>query len=143
PVVGAAITLLRSFMPRKPVDELYTVLGRAKQGKSERYFTLQRHLDSSIDSFVHAPGDRVLVMIVFTLPSHALVFKVIRDRFGAPKTTTRSEVIERYQFVFQHDRAGRLVDAQEFKRLRLPRARFMPALADELLRQPGQSCRSA
>jgi isocitrate dehydrogenase kinase/phosphatase len=72
-------------------------------------------------------------MIVFTLPSHDLVFKVIRDNFGAPKTSTRADVIERYQFVFRHDRAGRLVDAQEFKRLRLPRARFMPALVDELL----------
>jgi isocitrate dehydrogenase kinase/phosphatase len=141
PVVSAAITLLRSFMPRKPVDELYTVLGRAKQGKTERYFALQRHLDRSIDSFVHAPGERGLVMIVFTLPSHDLVFKVIRDKFGAPKTTTRAEVIERYQFVFRHDRAGRLVDAQEFKRLRLPRARFMPALADELLREASESCR--
>jgi isocitrate dehydrogenase kinase/phosphatase len=141
PVVSAAITLLRSFMPRKPVDELYTVLGRAKQGKTERYFALQRHLDKSIDSFVHAPGERGLVMIVFTLPSHDLVFKVIRDRFGAPKTTTRAEVIERYQFVFRHDRAGRLVDAQEFRRLRLPRARFMPALAEELLREAGESCR--
>ena len=56
PVVSAAVTLLRSFMPRKPVDELYTVLGRAKQGKTERYFALRRHLDSSIDAFVHAPG---------------------------------------------------------------------------------------
>jgi isocitrate dehydrogenase kinase/phosphatase len=141
PVVSAAITLLRSFMPRKSVDELYTVLGRAKQGKTERYFALQRHLDKSIDSFVHAPGERGLVMIVFTLPSHDLVFKVIRDNFGAPKTTTRADVIERYQFVFRHDRAGRLVDAQEFKRLRLPRARFMPALADELLRDASESCR--
>jgi isocitrate dehydrogenase kinase/phosphatase len=141
PVVSAAVTLLRSFMPRKSVDELYTVLGRAKQGKTERYFALQRHLDKSIDSFVHAPGERGLVMIVFTLPSHDLVFKVIRDRFGAPKTTTRAEVIERYQFVFRHDRAGRLVDAQEFKRLRLPLARFMPALADELLRDASESCR--
>ena len=141
PVVSAAITLLRSFMPRKPIDELYTVLGRAKQGKTERYFALQRHLSASIDSFVHAPGERGLVMIVFTLPSHDLVFKVIRDRFGAPKTSTRAEVIERYQFVFRHDRAGRLVDAQEFKRLRLPRARFMPALADELLRDASESCR--
>jgi isocitrate dehydrogenase kinase/phosphatase len=141
PVVGAAITLLRSFMPRKPVDELYTVLGRAKQGKSERYFNLQRHLDSSIDSFVHAPGDRGLVMIVFTLPSHDLVFKVIRDRFGAPKTNSRADVIERYQFVFRHDRAGRLVDAQEFKRLRLPRTRFMQELAEELLRDASESCR--
>jgi len=141
PVVSAAITLLRSFMPRKSIDELYTVLGRAKQGKTERYFALQRHLDKSIDSFVHAPGERGLVMIVFTLPSHDLVFKVIRDRFGQPKTSTREDVIERYQFVFRHDRAGRLVDAQEFKRLRLPRARFMPDLADELLHEAAESCR--
>jgi len=141
PVVSAAITLLRSFMPRKSVDELYTVLGRAKQGKTERYFALRRHLDASIDSFVHARGERGLVMIVFTLPSHDLVFKVIRDRFGPPKTVTREEVIERYQFVFRHDRAGRLVDAQEFKRLRLPRGRFMPALVDELLGEASQSCR--
>ena len=141
PVVSAAITLLRSFMPRKSIDELYTVLGRAKQGKTERYFALQRHLDKSIDSFVHAPGDRGLVMLVFTLPSHDLVFKVIRDRFGAPKTSTREDVIDRYQFVFRHDRAGRLVDAQEFRRLRLPRARFMPDLLDELLNEAGESCR--
>jgi isocitrate dehydrogenase kinase/phosphatase len=66
---------------------------------------------------------------------------VIRDTFGAPKTCTRADVMERYQFVFRHDRAGRLVDAQEFKRLRLPRARFMPALADELLRDASLSCR--
>lgn len=141
PVVSAAITLLRSFMPRKSIDELYTVLGRAKQGKTERYFALQRHLGSSIDSFVHAPGERGLVMIVFTLPSHDLVFKVIRDKFGAPKTNSKADVIERYQFVFRHDRAGRLVDAQEFKRLRLPRARFMPDLAEELLKGASESCR--
>ncbi len=141
PVVGAAVTLLRSFMPRKPVDELYTVLGRAKQGKTERYFALRRHLDSSIDAFVHAPGERGLVMIVFTLPSHDLVFKVIRDRFGAPKHATRADVMERYRFVFRHDRAGRMVDAQEFRRLSLPLARFMPALAEELLREASQSCR--
>jgi len=141
PVVGAAITLLRSFLPRKSIDELYTVLGRAKQGKTERYFALQRHLDKSIDSFVRAPGERGLVMIVFTLPSHDLVFKVIRDQFGAPKTSTREDVIGRYQFVFRHDRAGRLVDAQEFKRLRLPRARFMPALINELLSEASDSCR--
>ncbi len=141
PVVGAAITWLRAFMPRKPIDELYTVVGRAKQGKTERYFALRRHLDSSIDTFVHAPGERGLVMIVFTLPSHDLVFKVIRDRFGEPKRSTRADVIERYQFVFRHDRAGRLVDAQEFKRLRLPRARFMPQLVEELLTEASQSCR--
>ena len=141
PVVSAAVTMLRGFMPHKPVDELYTVLGRAKQGKTERYFALRRQLDVSFDTFVNAPGQRGLVMIVFTLPSHDLVFKVIRDRFGAPKNSTRSEVMGRYQLVFHHDRAGRLVDAQEFHRLRLPRARFMPGLLDELLTQAAQSCR--
>lgn len=141
PVVGAAVTLLRTLMPRKPIDELYTVLGRAKQGKTERYFALRRQLETSIDSFVHAPGERGLVMIVFTLPSHDLVFKVIRDRFEPPKGTTREEVMERYRFVFQHDRAGRLVDAQEFKRLRLPLARFMPALTEELLGGAARTCR--
>jgi isocitrate dehydrogenase kinase/phosphatase len=141
PVVSAAVTLLRSFMPHKPVDELYTVLGRAKQGKTERYFSLRRHLDTSIDAFVHAPGERGLVMIVFTLPSHDLVFKVIRDRFGAPKHASREEVMDSYRFVFRHDRAGRMVDAQEFRRLSLPLARFMPALAEELLRDASQSCR--
>jgi isocitrate dehydrogenase kinase/phosphatase len=66
---------------------------------------------------------------------------VIRDRFGAPKHATREEVMERYRFVFRHDRAGRMVDAQEFRRLKLPRARFMPVLADELLHEASQSCR--
>ena len=129
-------------MPRKPIDELYTVLGRAKQGKTERYFALRRHLDASIDTFVHAPGERGLVMIVFTLPSHDLVFKVIRDRFGAPKRSTRADVIERYQFVFRHDRAGRLVDAQEFKRLRLPRARFMPRSPKSCSARPARAAAS-
>jgi isocitrate dehydrogenase kinase/phosphatase len=35
--------------------------------------------------------------------------------------------------VFKHDRVGRLVDAQEFKRLRFPRSRFAPELLEELL----------
>ena len=85
PVVSAAVSLLRTFMPGKAVDELYTILGRAKQGKTERYYALRRHLAQSFDVFVHAPGQRGLVMVVFTLPSHDLVFKVIRDRFGPPK----------------------------------------------------------
>ena len=142
PVVGAAVSFLRSFMPSKPVDELYTILGRAKQGKTERYFALRRHLEHSTDQFTHAAGERGLVMIVFTLPSHDLVFKVIRDRFGPPKTSSRAEVMERYQFVFRHDRAGRMVDAQEFRRLRLPRARFDATLAEELLGQAADSCRA-
>jgi isocitrate dehydrogenase kinase/phosphatase len=141
PAVGAAVKFLRSFMPRKGVDELYTVLGRAKQGKTERYRRLYKHLTSSTDDFLHAEGQPGMVMIVFTLPSYDLVFKVIRDRFAFPKTTSRADVMDRYQLVFKHDRAGRLVDAQEFRQLRFSKSRFSEALRAELLDEACQVCR--
>ncbi|HTL93588.1 MAG TPA: bifunctional isocitrate dehydrogenase kinase/phosphatase [Steroidobacteraceae bacterium] len=133
--VAEAVVFLRSLMPRKPVSELFTVLGRARQGKTERYRELMRNLEHTDDRFVHAAGERGLVMVCFTLPSFDVVFKVIRDRFAYPKTVLREEVMEKYRLVFIHDRAGRLVDAQEFRRLRFPRARFAPELLEELRRE--------
>jgi len=130
--VGRAVVFLKSILPRKPVSELYTVLGRAKQGKTERYRELFRHLQQSTDQFVHAPGDKGLVMICFTLPSFDVVFKLIRDKFAYPKNVIREEVLLKYEMVFKHDRAGRLVDAQEFKRLKFPKARFSEAVLEEL-----------
>ena len=132
PHVGQAVVFLKTILPRKPVSELYTVLGRAKQGKTERYRELFRHLQQSTDQFVHAPGDRGLVMICFTLPSFDVVFKIIRDRFAYPKNVLREEVLKKYELVFKHDRAGRLVDAQEFKRLQFPTARFSDEVIAEL-----------
>ena len=60
-------------------------------------------------------------MIVFTLPSYDVVFKLIRDHFDAPKESHRSDVMRRYKLVFEHDRAGRLIEAHEFEHLRIPR----------------------
>jgi isocitrate dehydrogenase kinase/phosphatase len=137
--VAEAVVFLHSIMPKKPVSELFTVLGRARQGKTERYRELVRHLEGTADLFTHAAGERGLVMVCFTLPSFDVVFKVIRDRFAPPKTVVREEVIAKYQMVFIHDRAGRLVDAQEFRRLRFARARFDAALLEELLRETAQS----
>jgi len=137
--VAEAVVFLHSIMPKKPVSELFTVLGRARQGKTERYRELVRHLEGTADLFTHAAGERGLVMVCFTLPSFDVVFKVIRDRFAPPKTVVREEVIAKYRMVFIHDRAGRLVDAQEFRRLRFPRARFDAALLEELLRETTQS----
>ncbi len=131
--VGEAVVFLHSILPKKPTSELFIVLGRARQGKTERYRELFRHLGQSSDEFVHAPGERGLVMVVFTLPSFDVVFKLIRDRFPYPKNILREEVIGKYELVFKHDRAGRLVDAQEFKRLRFPLKRFSKPLLDELL----------
>ncbi|HET7757584.1 MAG TPA: bifunctional isocitrate dehydrogenase kinase/phosphatase [Steroidobacteraceae bacterium] len=133
--VAEAVVFLHSLMPRKPVSELFTVLGRARQGKTERYRELVRALARGDDLFTHAPGERGLVMVCFTLPSLDVVFKVIRDRFAFPKTVLREEVLAKYRMVFVHDRAGRLVDAQEFRRLRFPRTRFAPELLAELRRE--------
>jgi isocitrate dehydrogenase kinase/phosphatase len=131
--VGEAVVFLHSILPRKPISELFIVLGRARQGKTERYRELFRHLGQSTDQFCNAPGERGLVMVVFTLPSFDVVFKLIRDRFAYPKNILREEVLAKYVMVFKHDRAGRLVDAQEFKRLRFPLRRFSKTLLEELL----------
>lgn len=137
--VGKTVLFLKQMMPHKPVSELFTVLGRAKQGKTERYRELFRHLQTATDQFILAPGERGLVMVVFTLPSFDVVFKLIRDRFPAQKNIVRADVLNRYEFVFKHDRAGRLVDAQEFKRLRFPRRLFSQPLLDELLSETASS----
>ena len=131
--VGEAVQFLSRLLPRKPISELFTVLGRAKQGKTERYRAIIKHLGKSEDLFLHAPGERGLVMICFALPSLDVVFKLIRDKFPYPKNILREEVLAKYKFVFKHDRAGRLIDAQEFKRVRFPKARFAPELLEELL----------
>jgi len=139
--VGTTVAFLKSMMPRKPIAEIYTVLGRAKQGKTERYRSLFKHLGKSRDQFVHARGDKGMVMEVFTLPSYDIVFKVIRDRFAYPKTIGRKDVVEKYHLVFTHDRAGRLVDAQEFRRLRLNRVRFTDKLLNDLMSECAETCR--
>lgn len=131
--VGKAVLFLKQLMPHKAVSELFICIGRAKQGKTERYRELFRHLQTTTDQFVHAPGERGLVMVCFTLPSFDVVMKLIRDVFPVQKNILRSDVLKKYDLVFKRDRAGRLVDAQEFKRLRFPKNRFAPALLEELL----------
>jgi isocitrate dehydrogenase kinase/phosphatase len=45
----------------------------------------------------------------------------------------------KYALVFMHDRVGRLIDAQEYRHLRFPRAQFESELLDELLTQCAHS----
>jgi isocitrate dehydrogenase kinase/phosphatase len=72
-------------------------------------------------------------MAVFTLPSLNIVLKIIKDRIGAPKRTTRLRVMEQYHRVFLRDRVGRLADAQLFQGLAFPRRCFSDELLGELL----------
>jgi isocitrate dehydrogenase kinase/phosphatase len=137
--VGEVVKFLKTILPRKRVSELFTVLGRAKQGKTERYRELFGHLQHSDDQFVLAPGERGLVMICFTLPSFDVVFKLIRDKFPYQKNILREDVLSKYELVFKHDRAGRLVDAQEFRSIKFPRERFSPELLEELAKEAART----
>ncbi len=133
------VRFLRSMMPRKRIAELYIAIGYHKHGKTELHRDLLHHLAASDDQFEIARGQRGMVMAVFTMPSYDVVFKVIKDRFDSPKNTTRQAVMEKYHLVFKHDRAGRLVDAQEFEHLQFDRRRFSDALLEHLQRVAAQS----
>lgn len=135
------VRFLQSLMPRKRVAELYIAIGYHKHGKTELYRDFLKHLAQSDDQFEIAPGERGMVMLVFHLPSYEAVFKIIKDRFDEPKQTTHAQVKAKYNLVFKHDRAGRLIDAQEFEHLAFDKSRFAPALLDEMLDKAGNTVR--
>ncbi|MEI7426962.1 MAG: bifunctional isocitrate dehydrogenase kinase/phosphatase [Betaproteobacteria bacterium] len=131
-VPSAYVTFLRTLMPRKPRQEIYTALGLQKHGKNLFYRDFSHHLNHSTDQFRIAPGIKGLVMLVFDLPSYPYVFKLIKDYFPPPKETTRELIKSKYQLVKQHDRVGRMADNLEFSNIALPFARFEPELIAEL-----------
>jgi isocitrate dehydrogenase kinase/phosphatase len=133
------VAFIQSLIPHKRVAEIYISLGYNKHGKTELYRHSLSHLATSQDKYRLADGQRGMVMVVFTMPSYPVVFKIIRDRFDFPKDCSRSSVIERYNLVFKHDRAGRLVDAQEYEYLVLDRKRFCQDLLEVLTRQASES----
>jgi isocitrate dehydrogenase kinase/phosphatase len=133
------VQFLRTIMPRKRVAELYISLGYNKHGKTELYRDLLHHLTYSNDRFEKAQGQEGMVMTVFTMPNYDMVFKLIKDRFNYPKDSTRKEVMAKYDLVYRHDRAGRLVDAQAFEYLQLHRSRFEESFLEELLERAAHS----
>jgi isocitrate dehydrogenase kinase/phosphatase len=131
-VPSACVRFLLSIMPRKSEVDLYAMLGLQKQAKTLFYRLLQHHLRHSRDNFQIAPGVRGMVMLVFSLPSFPFVFKMIKDRFDPPKTSTREEVRQKYLLVKNHDRVGRLADTLEYSNVAIPLSRIEPALMDAL-----------
>jgi isocitrate dehydrogenase kinase/phosphatase len=129
------VRYLRQLMPRKRLADLYNAIGYNRHAKTEFYRDFVAHLRASQDCFTTAEGARGMVMLVFTLPSYDVVFKLIKDRFDYPKDSSRPDVMRRYRLVFEHDRAGRLVEAHEFEHLRIARNRFDSALLDDLRRK--------
>ena len=141
PCPSALARWLSGVLQRRRLADLYNAIGYNRHAKTEFYRDFVRHLQSSSDCFVEAEGTRGMVMLVFTLPSYDVVFKLIRDRFDRPKESDRREVMRRYKLVFEHDRAGRLIEAHEFEHLRIPRVRFESALLELLTREAAATVR--
>jgi isocitrate dehydrogenase kinase/phosphatase len=137
----ALVEFLSSIMPFKRIDELYNAIGYNKHGKTELFRNLMAYLEQPDATFAFAEGDEGMVMAVFTLPAFNLVFKIIKDSFGAPKNTTRQAVMAKYHFVFVRDRVGRLADAQEFEHLEFPRRCFPEDLLAYLVGAAGATVR--
>ena len=133
---GELVRFLKKLMPSKRIAELYIGLGYNKHGKTELYSELLEHQQvCSLDRFEFSIGQRGMVMIAFNMPQDTIVYKLIRDRFAAPKHATAQQVMEKYDYVFRHDRAGRLVDVQTFENLEIEDCCFAPDLLAEIKMQ--------
>jgi isocitrate dehydrogenase kinase/phosphatase len=127
------VRFLKELMPTKRTAELYIGLGYNKHGKTELYRDLLEHQKAcSLDRFDFAPGQHGMVIIAFNMPRDDLIYKLIRDRFASPKHATRQQVMEKYDYVFRHDRAGRLIDVQTFENLEIEDCCFSADLVDEI-----------
>jgi isocitrate dehydrogenase kinase/phosphatase len=131
-IPSAYVQFLRSLMPRKPRNEIYSALGLAKQGKTLFYRDFLYHLKHSSDKFRIAPGIKGMVMLVFDLPSFPYVFKLIKDFYPLQKDTSREKIKSKYLLVKQHDRAGRMADTLEYSQVAFARERFEDELIDEI-----------
>ena len=131
-IPAQCVLFLQQLMPAKPISEIYSAIGHNKHGKTYYHRCAFRHMTSTTDKFIIAPGIKGMVMTVFTLPSYDFVFKVIKDRFTPPKDMTREQVRAKYALVKRWDRAGRMADTQEFNNLAFARERFSDELMEEL-----------
>ena len=131
-VPSALVGFLQSILPSKTKSDLYTSIGFQKQGKTLFYRDFLSHLAHSSDQFIIAPGIEGMVMNVFTLPSFPYVFKVIKDKFDAPKKISRQQVKDQYLYVKTHDRVGRMADTLEFSHVAFPIERISDELLDKL-----------
>lgn len=133
------VNFLKTILTRKRISEIYISLGFYKHGKSELFREVVRTLRSAEQQFQFAFGEPGMVMAVFTIPALNVVFKVIKDKFDFPKKANADLVRSKYQLVFYHDRAGRMVDAQEFSQLKFAKRLFHESLLTSLRQDVGQN----
>ncbi len=128
------VDYLCELLPKKEKFELFNAIGFIKHAKTEFYrFKVDstRKMPAS-ENYISAPGIKGMVMTVFTTQNSDYVYKVIKDTFKPPKNTTKQEVMDKYEFVKNADRVGRLVDTHEFRYLAFDLSRFSKDLLCEL-----------
>ncbi len=131
------IDYLKAMLTHKTVGELYDSIGYYRHGKTILYRDLMNYIHNHDDKFIIAPGIKGMVMAVFTLKYYNFVFKIIRDKFEAPKNCTRDFVIKKYEEVEINDRVGRMAYAHLFENLEFPRNLF----THELIKELADSCK--
>ena len=76
---------------------------------------------------------------IYRFPRLRLCVQGRKDKFSAPKTATKQQVMAKYDFVKQADRVGRLVDTHEFRYLAFDLSRFSEELIETMQQQVADS----
>ena len=129
---SAIVEYLKELLPGKTRALLYSAIGLHKQGKTLLYRHFLKYSKITSEKLIIAPGIKGMVMSVFTFPMYPYVFKVINDRFAPPKMGTKEMVKDRYYFVKNHVRIGRLADTWEFSNVAFPLKDIDDTLLQEL-----------
>jgi len=129
---SAIVEYLKELLPGKTRAVLYSAIGLHKQGKTLLYRHFLKYSKITSEKLIIAPGIKGMVMSVFTFPMYPYVFKVINDKFAPPKMGTKDMVKDRYYFVKNHVRIGRLADTWEFSNVAFPLKDIDNTLLDEL-----------
>jgi isocitrate dehydrogenase kinase/phosphatase len=129
---AAVVDFLTTVLPGKTKPELYSSIGLHKHGKTLLYRTLLQYSKLTNEKLALAPGIKGMVMTVFTFPMFPYVFKVINDQFAPPKQSTPKMVKDKYFFVKNHCKVGRLADTWEFSNVAFPIRDIGPELMKEL-----------
>jgi isocitrate dehydrogenase kinase/phosphatase len=129
---AAVVDFLQSILPGKTKPELYSSIGLHKHGKTLLYRALLKYSKLTDEKLILAPGIKGMVMTVFSFPMFPYVFKVINDKFAPPKQCTPKMVKEKYFFVKNHCKVGRLADTWEFSNVAFPIQDISQELMQEL-----------
>lgn len=135
------VDYLCTLMPPKERFELFNAIGFIKHAKTEFYrFKVDSTRNMPVtEKYISAPGIKGMVMLVFTTENSDYVYKVIKDSFTPPKNISRQQVMDKYNFVKNADRVGRLVDTHEFRFLAFDLSRFSEELLEELKQQASET----